>query len=152
MSRQRVVSWIREKKLEWKVHFLGRSVRTVKVAASDVGVSPNDIIKTVIVVCGGNIYACIVPGDKKLSYRKLSLLLECSPRLAKPREVLESTGYSIGGVPPAPLPDSIQVVVDERVVSKEKVWGGGGDEVTLLEFNPREYISIVSARVADISE
>ncbi len=152
MSRQRVEEWIREKKLSWRIHFLGRSVKTVKEAASAVGVSPQNIVKTVIVVCGGGVYACIVPGDKRLSFRKLSILLECPPRLARPREVLEYTGYSVGGVPPAPLPSSVQVIVDERVLSRKRVWGGGGDEETLLEFNPREYVSIVNARIADISE
>jgi len=82
---------------------------------------------------------------------KLAQLVGVSARLAKPREVFETTGYRVGGVPPIALPSSISVIVDQSLIERGIVYGGGGEDGVLLEFNVKEFVELVKPIVADVS-
>ena len=151
MDRRTVEEFIRSNKLGWRLIGLNKVVRSVKQAAEALGVPESNIIKTIIAIDNSRTYACIIPGDRKLDLDKLSRLVGGSPRIAKPREVLERTGYKVGGVPPIALPEDVIVIMDERVLKMEKAIGGGGDEYSLLEFTPRDLLKIRNVLVADIS-
>lgn len=146
-----VESWIRERGLEWKIHVLPRPTRTVDEAAEALGEDPGNIVKTIIVVRGGETYAVIIPGNRKLDMAKLSRLVGEGARIASRDEVKERTGYVAGGVPPVALSPGVKLIVDSKVADKSKVYGGGGNQYSLLEFNPRELVRIVNPIVADIS-
>jgi prolyl-tRNA editing enzyme YbaK/EbsC (Cys-tRNA(Pro) deacylase) len=103
-------------------------VRTVREAARAVGVGGDKIIKTIVVYCGGEFRAYILRGTKRLDVKSLGC------RLATPEEVLAVTGYPIGGVPPVL---NIPVFIDEELLNEDYVYGGGGDDHSLLRFKPR---------------
>jgi prolyl-tRNA editing enzyme YbaK/EbsC (Cys-tRNA(Pro) deacylase) len=150
-SSVRVKEWVYGKGLDWKLHRLDSRVKTVKEAAQALGVDDSVIVKTLVVNCGESYYAFILQGNTKLDLLKISEKLDCKPRLAKPWEVRETTGYNVGGVPPAPLPENVRLVIDVRVARLERVFGGGGDDYTLLEFNPKELIEKINPMVLDVS-
>ncbi len=151
MSRERVEEWIRVKGLKWRLISMPGPTRTVAEAASQLRVEEAVIVKTLVLVCKGGVYAVIVPGNRRLSLDKVAKVAgEC--RLAKRGEVAELTGYPAGGVPPIALPEGVRVIVDSRVASMKVAYGGGGDERTLLEFNPQELVETVDCIVADVSE
>jgi len=112
-------------------------VRTVKEAARAMGVSEDKIIKTIVVNCGGEFRAYIVRGNKKLELKSLGC------RLATPEEVLTATGYPIGGVPPVL---NIPAFIDEELLTEDYVYGGGGDDHSLLKFKPRDLVERGFAR------
>jgi len=152
MNRERVWRWIKENKLEWKIYTFNDEVRTVKQAASLLGVYPNIILKTIILVDGEKTYAAILRGIDRVDLAKLSKITGGSPRIASPTEVLARTGYPVGGVPPAPLPSSVVVVIDRKVLEIDMAYAGGGDEHTLLKLNPKDLIRIYpNAITGDIS-
>jgi prolyl-tRNA editing enzyme YbaK/EbsC (Cys-tRNA(Pro) deacylase) len=103
-------------------------VRTVREAARAVGVGEDKIIKTIVVNCGGEFRAYILRGTKRLDVKSLGC------RLATPEEVLSVTGYPVGGVPPVL---NIPVFIDEELLNEDYVYGGGGDDHSLLRFKPR---------------
>jgi prolyl-tRNA editing enzyme YbaK/EbsC (Cys-tRNA(Pro) deacylase) len=150
-SSFRVKEWVNKEGLNWKLHRLDSRVKTVKEAADALGVDESIIVKTLVIKCGGSYYAFILQGNTKLDLWKISEKLDCKPRLAKPWEVREATGYNVGGVPPAPLPENVRLVIDVRVARLERVFAGGGDEYTLLEFNPKELIEKINPMVLDVS-
>lgn len=113
-----------------------RPVRTVKDAAGALGVDVEKIVKTIVVVCGADYRAYVVRGNKKLDLKQLGC------RLATAEEVLSTTGFPVGGVPPA-LP--IPVYIDRELLTEEYVYGGGGDEYSLLKFRP---LDLVQKRLA----
>ena len=154
MGRDRVLQWIREKRLDWKIHVFKDKVKTVKQAAKLLNTTPDNIAKTLILIGRGKTIAVILRGDTKLSLDKLSRTLEIDEgeiRIAKPSEVEENTGYKVGGVPPAPLPPNIRIIIDKRVLDKEKIYAGGGDQYTLLELNPKELTQLPNTTIADVS-
>ena len=106
-------------------------VRTVREAARAVGVGEDKIIKTIVVNCGGEFRAYILRGTKRLDVKSLGC------RLAAPEEVLSVTGYPVGGVPPVL---NIPVFIDEELLNEDYVYGGGGDDHSLLKFRPRDLV------------
>lgn len=116
-------------------------VRTVREAARAVGVGEDKIIKTIVVNCGGEFRAYILRGTKRLDVKSL----DC--RLATPEEVLSVTGYPVGGVPPVL---GIPVFIDEELLSEDYVYGGGGDDHSLLKFRPRDLVEKGLAEPVDL--
>jgi prolyl-tRNA editing enzyme YbaK/EbsC (Cys-tRNA(Pro) deacylase) len=116
-------------------------VRTVREAARAVGVGEDKIIKTIVVNCGGEFRAYILRGTKRLNVKSLGC------RLATPEEVLSVTGYPVGGVPPVL---GIPVFIDEELLSEDYVYGGGGDDHSLLRFRPRDLVEKGLAEPVDL--
>ena len=116
-------------------------VRTVREAARAVGVGEDKIIKTIVVNCGGEFRAYILRGTKRLDVKSLGC------RLATPEEVLSVTGYPVGGVPPVL---GIPVFIDEELLSEDHVYGGGGDDHSLLRFRPRDLVEKGLAEPVDL--
>ncbi|MEM4651543.1 MAG: aminoacyl-tRNA deacylase [Pyrobaculum sp.] len=116
-------------------------VRTVREAARAVGVDEDKIIKTIVVNCGGEFRAYILRGTKRLDVKSLGC------RLATPEEVLSVTGYPVGGVPPVL---GIPVFIDEELLSEDYVYGGGGDDHSLLKFRPRDLVEKGLAEPVDL--
>jgi len=148
-----VINWIKSRGLKWRVIKLEASTRTVEEASRALGVDKSLIVKTLIIKCSKSTLAVVIPGEKKLNINKLEKEIneeEC--RLAKANEVFKLTGYKVGGVPPVDLPEGIRVIVDNRVLSRELVYGGGGEENALLEFYPKELVNLTKALVLDVSD
>ena len=116
-------------------------VRTVREAARAVGVGEDKIIKTIVVNCGGEFRAYILRGTKRLNVKSLGC------RLAKLEEVLSVTGYPVGGVPPVL---GIPAFIDEELLSEDYVYGGGGDDHSLLKFRPRDLVEKGLAEPVDL--
>jgi len=62
------------------------------------------------------------------------------------------TGYEVGSVPPVGHKRKIRTFIDEKVMSFDKVVGGGGEINTLLEISPAEIRRLTDGEVRDISK
>ena len=151
MPVEPVVEWIRVNGVRWRLIRASGRTTTVDDAARFLGVDRSRIVKTLIVVAGGDVYAAVIPGDKRLDMRKLADITGVRPRLARPEEVVEKTGYSVGGVPPIALPDNVKLVIDESLLRHDRVYGGGGEDGVLLEFNPKELVELVKPLVTKLT-
>ncbi len=149
-GKARVEEWIKLHELKWRVLDMPSSTKTVDDAARALGVSKSVIVKTLVVICENAVLAVIVPGDRRLDMSKLENLAK-NCRFAKPKEVEILTGYPAGGVPPVALPESIKVIMDRVLLDKDVVYGGGGDLNSLLEFSPRDLVSLGFVVILDVS-
>lgn len=149
-----VENFIRRYDLRAILYRYSESVESVEKASKVCGAPPSDIVKTLIVIADGKPYIAIIPGDRRLSYRKFAKVVTAkSVRMAKPEEVRTLTGFDIGGV--SPLSECIRryrVVVDQNLVDKLYVWCGGGDRYSLAYVNVKDLLDILSPLIADISE
>ena len=127
---------------------------SVLLAAVALGVQPEVIVKS-IVFEGKNapcVALAIVSGDTRVDRVKVATVLSLpSLRLARPETVRRRTGYEIGGVPPIAHVEPLLVVVDRRVMERDIVFGGGGDERHMLRISPREIVRVTGALVAEIA-
>ena len=124
-------------------------VRTGTEAAKKV---PADAIIKSIVLIGSDKkpVLAILPARNKISYRKVKILLNLKDiRLAQPDEVLEHSGYPVGGVPP--FTKIGRVLLDKEVRQREKSIAGGGDVNKLVELETRQLLEVLDPVVADLS-
>jgi len=127
-------------------------VKTVKQASNLAAIPEENIIKTIVWVTESFPIVTIVRGDCKVSVEKTKRELGVKEmRIADSNTVRRVTGYDAGGVPPICLPDNIKVVLDEKVLQKDKVVGGGGDRYSLLEIPVKKIVELSSPKITDIS-
>lgn len=132
---------------------------TVALAARALQCQEDQIIKSVLFLvrreAGEQPALVISNGTAAIDYRKLAAAWGVSRKgikLASPTVVLATTGYPAGGVPPFGYPQPVETFVDQAVLRQPVVYGGGGDERTLLRITPQELVRVTGAHVIDARE
>jgi prolyl-tRNA editing enzyme YbaK/EbsC (Cys-tRNA(Pro) deacylase) len=113
--------------LELDVKELEQSTRTAQEAADAVGCELGQIVKSVVLMDGGEPLLCLTAGDRRVDVDRLGP----DVRLARGRDVKELTGYAIGGVPPVGHDRAIRTVVDRSLLRYETVWCAAGTPYAL---------------------
>ena len=130
------------------------TVESVASASRASGVSKDKILKTLIVIAGSKPYAVILPGDKKLDFKRLAVVTGAEKiRLARHSEVINITGFKPGEV--SPLTEDVKklnVVVDESVLNKGEVLVGGGSLHHLVLVNVNELIRVLKPKIANVGK
>jgi prolyl-tRNA editing enzyme YbaK/EbsC (Cys-tRNA(Pro) deacylase) len=123
-------------------------VRTVEEAARKV--SADRIIKSIVLVGSDKKpILAILPARSRISYKKIKALLKLEDvRLAQPDEVLEHSGYPVGGVPP--FNKINRILLDSTVQRNARSIAGGGDPDTLVEIETRDILEFLDPIVADL--
>lgn len=118
---------------------------TVPAAAAALGVQAAQIIKTLLFLVKDEPVLVIASGDTVVDRRPLAGRYGVGKKqvkLADPETVMRVTGYAVGGVPPFGHVTSAPVFLDEQIRIWEVVYGGGGDDHTLLRIPTSELVRI----------
>lgn len=136
--------FIEANKLSARVFATTRKVHTAEKAALEMGLESDSVAKSIVLVASdGTPVLVILLGRDRVDFTKIKALLGVEDvRLAEPEEVLEITGYEIGGVPPISI-YGVRAFIDRRVSRKEEIVCGGGDELHLLRIKVREILENV---------
>ena len=126
---------------------------TVDAAAGRLGINREKIIKSILFIDDwGRPILAIVTGDKKVDEKKLAIA--CGARKvarADPAEVKKFTGYEVGAVSPVNHKRQIRTFIDEKVVTFDKVIGGGGEINVLLEISTDDLRRLTNGQITNIS-
>ncbi len=128
-------------------------VRSLAEAAAARGVSPADVIKTIVVRRGDDDFLLVlVPGDRTISWPKLRGLLGVS-RLSMPDAAVakDVTGYERGTITPFGSLRAWPVIADQRVAGRTVSIGAGAHGVAAL-VDGDDLVRALVARVADVTE
>jgi Cys-tRNA(Pro)/Cys-tRNA(Cys) deacylase len=117
-----------------------QSCHSVEDAARTVGAEPEDFIKSICMVDGdGGVIVAIVKGEDRASTSRVGRALGIErPRVADPNEILDLTGFPVGGTPGFGF-DAL-FLVDPHVLDKDLVYLGGGSECSLVRMSPDELV------------
>ncbi|MCD1269340.1 hypothetical protein B5M43_010905 [Microbacterium sp. MEC084] len=126
---------------------------SLEEAAALRGITPADIVKTLVVKGRGDQYLfALIPGDRSISWPKLRALLGVNRlRLPEPELALEATGYERGTITPLGSTRDWPVYADERMTGRRVSMGAGAHGWTLF-VDADALIASYDATVADISE
>ena len=127
-------------------------VSSLEEAAAARGVTPSQIIKTMVVRRGADDYVFVlVPGDRVIAWPKLRSLLGVN-RLSMPDadEAQRVTGYKRGTITPLGASIAWPVIVDLEVQGKVSI--GGGDHGVALTVVGTDLIDALDADVADVTD
>jgi Cys-tRNA(Pro) deacylase len=128
-------------------------VRSLAEAAKARGVTPADVVKTLVVRRGDDDFLFVlVPGDRTISWPKLRALLGVS-RLSMPDATVarEVTGYERGTITPFGSLRRWPVIADGRVGGRE-ITLGAGQHGLAVALDADDAVRVLDATVADISD
>jgi prolyl-tRNA editing enzyme YbaK/EbsC (Cys-tRNA(Pro) deacylase) len=126
---------------------------TVPAAAAALGVAPAQIIKSLLFLIKDQPVLVIASGDRLVDRGVLAARFGIGKKqikLADAEIVLRLTGYPAGGVPPFGHPALLPTLLDRAVLAWDMVYGGGGDDRTLLRVAPGELARITAAEWVDL--
>jgi Cys-tRNA(Pro) deacylase len=123
----RVIAAAREAGLEIKTRRFPEGTKTAADAATAIGVSVGQIVKSLVFGVDSEIVMALVSGSNQLDEKKLAAAAggtKCSRVDAD--AVRAATGYPIGGVPPFGHTTQLRVFVDPDLLQYDEVWAAAG--------------------------
>jgi Cys-tRNA(Pro)/Cys-tRNA(Cys) deacylase len=140
-------TYIREHAIQAEHLSFDQSCHSVAEAARVANASLDEIVKSICLVdAGGNAIIVILKGEDRVSTSHIAEALSINPpRLATPKEILEKTGYPVGGTPSFGY--QATYLIDPRVMEKEMVFTGGGSENSLVKVAPPEMVRANAGRI-----
>ena len=140
---------------------------TVPAAAAALGVSTDQIIKTLLFLVEApgadgatrRPFVVISHGQKRVDKGLLATHWGVGKKrvtLAPADVVLDLLGYPAGGVPPFGHHSALPVLVDASILSLRThdagtIYGGGGDDRTMLRLTPAELQAVTGATWIDLT-
>jgi prolyl-tRNA editing enzyme YbaK/EbsC (Cys-tRNA(Pro) deacylase) len=139
---------------------------TVPLAAAALGVEPGRIIKSLLLLVklpgrGDSPQPMLVisNGERRVDYRAIGAHFGIGRKkveFAPPDVVLALFGYPAGGVPPFGHRTPVPVILDAAVLAlpggdAATIYGGGGDDSTMLEITVGELRRVVQHEILDTS-
>ncbi|WP_090032453.1 aminoacyl-tRNA deacylase [Cellulomonas marina] len=128
-------------------------VASLAEAAAARGVTPADVVKTLVVRRGDDDFLFVlVPGDRTISWPKLRALLGVS-RLSMPdaETARDVTGYERGTITPFGSTTAWPVVADHRVRGRTISLGAGAHGVAATMAGD-DVVRVLAATVADVTD
>jgi len=150
---ERVAAFFREAGAEARLEELATDTPSAQAAAEAIGCALEQIVKSLVFVCGAAPVLALLPGDRRADPAKIALAAGSSDaRVARPAEVVAATGFSPGGVSPVPPPPGTLVLVERTIVSAPVVWVGGGSERHMAMLTPAELVRLTRGTLADLAQ
>ncbi|MGB9718514.1 MAG: aminoacyl-tRNA deacylase [Thermoproteota archaeon] len=143
--------FLKNRNVKHRVLFHGETYSAEK-ASRELGIGLERVAKTVVFVNEKKEpLIVVVPGGRRVNQDRLAKILGFKKlRLATGEEVLSHTGYEAGAVPPVGHLKQLPAVVDEALLSMEKVYAGGGAVNATLEISPVDIVRLLNARVVSV--
>lgn len=142
---ERVQSALEALGLPGRVVTFDASTHTAQEAADAVGCELGQIVKTLFFMAEGRPTMVLAAGDRQVDTALLAPILGVGRKRIKmgsPDEVLEHSGYPVGGVAPVGWPSTVDTLVDDSLKRFENVWAAAGASNSVF---PAETATLVAA-------
>ena len=153
MTAQNLLRELAKSRLVYEV-IPHRTTTSAGEEAVMLGVSRDEVAKTLVLVTeNGNVRA-VVPASERLDLHKVRELLGSSKqtRLATETELAAAYPmFELGAVPPFGGIAGDRTVVDRRLADQESVIVEAGSHTESVRMRTRDLIALTQARIADIS-
>jgi len=131
-------------------HFPG-GTRTAQDAAAAIGCEVGQICKSLVFRVGDEALLVVTSGVNRVRTDRLRLLgtgeARFGARKADAGFVRETTGFSIGGVPPFGHRRPIETIVDEDLLGYDVVWAAAGTPTAVFPIKPADLVERCGGRV-----
>lgn len=128
-----------------------KEVASAQAAAAQIGLEPEQMIKSLVVKQDEVFTLFLIPLPLKLDLEKVRQLTNCRvAQLASPQEVKENTGYSVGVVSPFLLEKQFSLYIDQTVLNQQKVGVGSGQKGREILIDSKELARLAHATVVSV--
>jgi prolyl-tRNA editing enzyme YbaK/EbsC (Cys-tRNA(Pro) deacylase) len=132
------------------VRELPADTSTAESAARAVAAPQGSIVKSLIFLADGEPLLVMVSGDKRADVKRLRSLLGLSKRrlrIARPDEVLEATGFEVGGVPPVGHSRPVRTLIDHSLGQFDTVWAAAGNAHAVFPIVYEQLVTLTEGEV-----
>ena len=148
---ERVSSFLREAGAEARIEEFSEGTPTAADAAAAAGCALDQIVKSLVLLCGNRPVVALVPGDRRVDPAKVARAAGAdSARIASPAEVEQATGFPPGAVAPFPLSEVETVLMERALLRHPIVWAGAGSSRHMVGLAPIELGRLARARPLDV--
>ncbi len=137
------------------VRELPADTSTAEAAARAVSAPLGSIVKSLIFLADGLPLLVLVSGDQRVDVKRLRAELDLSKRrlrIAHPAEVLEHTGFEVGGVPPVGHEKPMRTLVDRTLSCFNTVWAAAGSAHAVFPIDYDQLVTVTGGEVIDLVE
>ncbi|MEI8105639.1 MAG: YbaK/EbsC family protein [Actinomycetes bacterium] len=130
-----------------------RHTERARDAAAALGLSEDEVAKTIILTTGNGFVRCVIPASERLDLLKVRSLLDLphDTRLATEDELVAAyPRFEIGAVPPIGGPHGDRLVVDRHVAGRESVVVESGSHDESVRLRTKDILITGIAEVGDI--
>jgi Cys-tRNA(Pro)/Cys-tRNA(Cys) deacylase len=121
-------------------------------AATELGLDPDRVYKTLMASADGALVVAVVPVSGRLDLKSLARAVGASKAaMADVRAAERATGYVAGGISPFGQKRRHPTVVDETVELRDSVYVSGGRRGLDVELAPADLNAVTVAVVADVA-
>ncbi len=148
-----IQAFLEDQNISGEILFLEVPTLTVEAAASAVGTSPQQIVKSILFIVGDEPILAVSCGTDRVDRRAIAAVCDVGRKkvkLASPEIMLEVSGYEVGAMPPFAHRQKIKTLLDQRVLQQPVVFAGGGAENALLRLSPDDILEATNAQVLDL--
>ena len=147
MSIEKVKEFFKQHHLEEKVMEFETSSATVELAANAVGTIPARIAKTLsFQQKDGGGFLIVTAGDAKIDNVKFKTHFQTKAKMLKPDDVLELTGYAVGGVCPFGIYEEVPVYLDISLQRFATVFPACGSSNSAIELDCPTLFTLANGR------
>lgn len=152
-TAQKVADAARELGLTIEIKEFAATTRTAEDAATAIGCTVAQIVKSLLFVVDGQAVMALVSGPNRLDEQKLAALRGVGKKKVKRADadiVRAATGFAIGGVPPFGHLQQLPVYIDEDFRQFEIIWAAAGTPNAVFAITPAELARLTQGTVADL--
>lgn len=121
-------------------------------AAEALGVGPDEVLKTLMVLADAKPACVVLASDREVSMKRLAAALGAkTAEMMKPADAERITGYRVGGVSPFGQKRRVPTVLDEAALAKAQVFVNGGQRGLQTRLSPADLVRVLDAKVAAIA-
>lgn len=123
-----------------------------EAVASEIGVPPAQVFKTLVASVDGNLVTGIVPVSGKLNLKALAKAIGGKKAaMAEPAQAERATGYVVGGISPFGQKKRLRTVADHTITDFDTVYVSAGRRGLQVSLSPADLVRSLDATVADIT-
>jgi Cys-tRNA(Pro) deacylase len=130
-----------------------QTTKTSIEAAAALGVEVGQIAKTILFKAGERYGLFVAAGDITIDSKKVKTMLGGGKvRIAKPEEVMQITGYQVGGVCPFDVDPSIPIYLDDSMKRFALVYSAAGSSHSFLPITLDQLELVTGGSIVDMQK
>ncbi|MBP5212797.1 MAG: YbaK/EbsC family protein [Pyramidobacter sp.] len=138
---------------EGKIIHSDATIFTVDDASKAIGVTPGEILKSLIFMVDGAPWLVLMSGPNRVHSGKVKRLTKGHRvTMASPDFVFEQFGFRIGGVPPVGYPEPLPAIVDEDLWNYDTVWAAAGTDHAFFPVSAEQICAYVNGTRAAVKK
>ena len=137
-----------------EIIFTDKTIFTVDDAAKAIGVTPAEILKSLILVADKvTPFLVLMCGANKVDAKRAAKSIGHNrARMMPPEEVYERYGYHVGGVPPLGYDEDLRVIIDGDLFAHKTVWAAAGTDHEFFPIEPERLMELTHGIRADVKK